>query len=154
MLFSPNQGLNRIKAFFWSLNDSVHSELNTPSNCYSCSKRLCNVHEGVGQTVRKDDSCDITLPILMKFIYLLLKPTLDSSLNLIIIDNTVLYYPFIEWPAGQVRVCFHKRKTRYIVHFPLQQLQHKKTAIKTGIQSQQFCWKSKKWGGWLGVIPG
>ena len=63
----------------------------------------------------------------------------DPLLPLSTPDNTVLYYPFIEWPAGQVRVCYHKRKTRYIVHFPLQQLQHKKTAIKTGIQFQQFC---------------
>ena len=50
--FFPEQGLARIKAFFWSLNVKVHSELKCTVNFSSnLNKRFC---EGIGPNLRKD----------------------------------------------------------------------------------------------------
>ena len=55
VFFSPQQGLARIKAFFSSANESVHSELSTYPPTLTTVLRVC-VRELV-KTLRKDNSC-------------------------------------------------------------------------------------------------
>ena len=66
VLLSPNYTEERTS---WSISEinqrerTLRAEL--ADNRDSCSERLC---EGIGQTLRKDDSCDSTLAIVMNYL--------------------------------------------------------------------------------------
>ena len=56
MFFSQKQGLARIKDFFFTPNDEQYTHTMHFNNF---SKRVC---EGIGRTLRKDESCDGSWP--------------------------------------------------------------------------------------------
>ena len=71
MFFSPKQGLAGIGAFFQvpMTVEALYEYLSAKIN--SCLKRLC---EGIGQTLRKDDCCESSVPFYMDYFILVLSP--------------------------------------------------------------------------------
>ena len=67
MLFSQKQGLSTVelRIFFKSQWQCTQWTVYLSYNFNNCSERLC---EGIGQTLRKDDSCDSTLAIYLNYL--------------------------------------------------------------------------------------